>query len=355
VAGTHGKTTTSAMIVQALRGQQPSYIVGGILRNTGHNAGVGRGRAFVIEADEYDYMFLGLRPHVAVVTSIEYDHPDFFATPSDLTAAFTRFVDLLPPDGLLIACMDDPAAAIMGLNRLVAGLPVATYGIDNPQAEWRAVDVRIDSTGLTVFEVMRGGRLRGTVRLIVPGRHNVLNALAALIAADHQGVPFADAAVALREFRGTGRRFEVRGEVGGVVVIDDYAHHPTAIRFTLAAARARFPGSTIWAVWQPHTYSRTAALLEEYAVAFSDADQVIVTDIYAAREAPVPGVSGAETAAVIDHPAVQHVADLREAARLLDGAVSAPAVILIMSAGDAPVIGVEFLKLRRAHGGGDDT
>ena len=356
VAGTHGKTTTTAMITHVLieAGHDPSYIIGGILRNTGFNAGVGRGRAFVIEADEYDHMVLGLRPQIAVVTNIEYDHPDFFATPADLTQAFTRFVGLLPADGLLVACVDDLTASILAFNRLAEGRPVAAYGIDHPQATWRAADLRVEEGGLTAFEVLRAGVNLGTARLIAPGRHNVLNALAALAVADQQGVDFETAARALRTFRGTGRRFEVRGEAGGVVVIDDYAHHPTAIRATLAAARARFPGSTIWAVWQPHTYSRTRTLLDDYAAAFGDADQVLVTDIYAAREEPIPGVTGAAAAAAIDHPAARHVAGVREAVRALEAGARAPAVIVIMSAGDAPVIGVEFLRGRRERGGSSD-
>jgi UDP-N-acetylmuramate--alanine ligase len=347
IAGTHGKTTTTAMTTHILRetGRDPSYIIGGVLRTTGQNAGVGHGAAFVVEADEYDNMFHGLQPEVAVVTNIEWDHPDFFPSPTDLNRAFAQFIRLLPLHGVLIACADDPYAMMFASNRIAMQKPAVTYGVENPQADWRAVNVRAENGGMT-FEVVG----HGMVRLLLPGTHNVLNAMAAMIAADHQGVPFPEAAAALATFEGTGRRFEVRADVEGVVVIDDYAHHPTAIRVTLEAARARYPDRTLWAVWQPHTYSRTRALLEDYAAAFDNADYVLVTDIFASREAPIRSVnSPAVIAAIQRHsPALdaRHVATLADTAALLDAEVHAPAVILIMSAGDAPQVGIEFLKRR---------
>lgn len=350
VAGTHGKTTTSAMIVHVLRaaGRDPSYIVGGVLRTTGSNAGVGRGLAFVVEADEYDNMFHGLRPHTAVVTNVEFDHPDFFTTPKDMVQAFTHFVNLLPSDGLLVACADDPTALVLAQNRLVRGLPVTTYGLDSGLAAWRGVDLRFEADA-TVFDVVHSGRPRGTVRLRVPGAHNARNALAALAVAEKQDVPLESAAAALAAFEGTGRRFELRGEVGGVAVIDDYAHHPTAIRVTLEAARQRYPERTLWAVWQPHTYSRTQVLLDSYATAFKAADHVVVTEIYGAREQPIPGVTGATAAAAIAHPRVYYTLTLADAARLLAEAVRPPAAVVIMSAGDAPEVGAALLRLRGAQ------
>jgi UDP-N-acetylmuramate--alanine ligase len=348
VAGTHGKTTTAAMIAHILleTGQDPSYIIGGILRNTGRNASMGRGRAFVIEADEYDNMFHGLRPQVAIVTSVEYDHPDFFTSPAEMMKSFAQFVALLPDDGLLIACADDPAAMILAQNRQAAGLQATTYGIERMDADWWAANVRYED-GRTLFDVLRGDEKLGSAQLIPPGVHNVLNALAALIAANSQGVPFADAARALNTCQGTGRRFELRGEVGGVAVIDDYAHHPTAIRKTLEAARQRFPDRAVWAVWQPHTYSRTHALLDQYLGSFDAAHHVLVTDIYAAREEPVPGVSSGELVRNILHPDARHTRSLSETARVLDNDVEEPAVVVIMSAGDAPLVGVDFLRRRR--------
>lgn len=355
VAGTHGKTTTSAMIAHVLleAGHDPSYIVGGLLRSTGSNAGVGRGRAFVIEADEYDNMYHGLRPQTAVVTSVEFDHPDFFATPGDMVRSFAHFASLLPADGLLVACADDPAALVLAQNRLVSGLPVTTYGLDSPLAAWRGARVRVEGEH-TLADVTHDGQARGALRLRVPGAHNVCNALAALAAADRHGVAFDRAAAALGTFEGAGRRFELRADVGGVAVIDDYAHHPTAIRVTLEAARQRYPERAVWAVWQPHTYSRTRALLDGYAAAFGAADHVVVTDIYAAREQPIPGVTGAAAAAALAGADVRHAPGLADAARLLAAEVRAPAVIVIMSAGDAPEIGRAFLQVWRAQTGQSD-
>ncbi|MBC7812400.1 MAG: hypothetical protein H7175_14685, partial [Burkholderiales bacterium] len=320
-------------------------------------ASIGTGDAFVIEADEYDNMFLGLRPQVEVVTNVEYDHPDFFPTPNSMIDAFSRFVGLLPQNGLLIVCVDDPTAAIFGRNRLVARLPVATYGIENQLATWQAINVRVDSGGFNTFDVIHDGRQMGTVQLALPGDHNVLNGLAALIAAHSQSVPFNEAARALKTFQGTGRRFEVRGETDGVVVIDDYAHHPTAIEATLKAVRSRFPQHEVWAVWQPHTYSRTQRLFERYLSAFDPAyaDHVLITDIFAAREMPISGVNSAGVVAALAHPDAHHTPKLLDAVNLLEAQVQGPAVIIIMSAGDAPIIGVEFLKRRQQRQSTLDT
>jgi UDP-N-acetylmuramate--alanine ligase len=349
VAGTHGKTTTTSMITHILLDtmQKPSYIIGGILRNTGRNAGVGTGKAFVIEADEYDNMFHGLRPKIAVVTSIEYDHPDFFKTPGEMVQSFTHFIDLLPQDGLFIACSDDPTTAILAQNRFVAGLPVTTYGIQNSQAQWRASNIHIDDRYQTVFDVQHDGRMIGIVELQLPGDFNVLNALAALIVADQQGVPFGAAAAALKTFQGAGRRFHARGEINGVLVVDDYAHHPTAIKVNLQAARERFPDRKLWAVWQPHTYSRIQHLWEAYTLAFEAADHVLVTDIYASREAPIEGINSAELVKAIRHPDACYVPTLDAVVAELARSVTPPALIFIMSAGDAPLIGVNYLKLRQ--------
>ncbi|MCA9907841.1 MAG: UDP-N-acetylmuramate--L-alanine ligase, partial [Anaerolineae bacterium] len=228
VAGVHGKTTTTSMIAHILiqAGRDPSYIIGGVLRTTGVNAAFGHGAAFVIEADEYDHMFLGLRPQTAIIANVEWDHPDFFPTPDAMTQAFERFAALIPQAGELIVCADDDGARTIGAERASAGIPVVDYGIDHPQANWRAVEIDIQPD-MTHFTVMQGNALLGEVSLRVPGRHNVLNALAALAAARTQGVPFTEAASALATFEGAGRRFDVRGEYAGIVVIDDYAHHPT--------------------------------------------------------------------------------------------------------------------------------
>ncbi|NDJ63332.1 MAG: UDP-N-acetylmuramate--L-alanine ligase [Chloroflexi bacterium] len=347
VAGTHGKTTTTAMITHILieTGRDPSYIIGGVLRSTGLNAAFGSGPAFVIEADEYDHMFHGLRPQVAVITNIEWDHPDFFPTPDALFESFAAFLDHLPDDGLLIACADSPQAAQLAAQRSARNCPTETYSGAQVDAAWTALDVRAAGPGMT-FTVGRRGEPIALARLLIPGLHNVANALAALAVAHQQGVAVEAAVAALATFSGTGRRFEVRGEVGGVTVVDDYAHHPTAIRATLAAARARYPDHALWVVWQPHTFSRTAALFDSFVTAFADADYLLVTDIYAAREDPLPGVDSRALVAALSHPNARHTPARADCTAVLLAEVSAPAVILIMSAGDAPQIGADFLAQR---------
>lgn len=336
VAGTHGKTTTTAMIVHVLQecGHDPSYIVGGVMANTNTNAGVGSGDAFVIEADEYGDMFHGLRPDVVVLTNLEYDHPDYFASEATMLASFIRFLRI-PGEtsypGRLIVCSDSPLAMRAAAE---SSRDITTYG---SQGDYRVIGYESGQ-----FDVAHGERVVGQMRLDLPGEHNAHNALAALLVVDLQPEAFA----ALAAYRSTGRRFEVRGEVNDVVVIDDYAHHPTAIRVTLVAARQRYPGRAIWAVWQPHMYTRTRALIDDYASAFVAADHVVITDIYAAREAPIAGVDGSWTASRIQHPGACYGGGLADTTALLLREVQAPAVIVVMSAGDAPQISAGFLSAR---------
>jgi UDP-N-acetylmuramate--alanine ligase len=335
VAGTHGKTTTTAMIAHILltTGHDPSYIVGGVMQNTGDNARAGQGGLFVVEADEYDNAFLGLRPDIAVVTSLEYDHPDFFRTSGDMVASFQSFVDLLNPQGTLIACADNDAASLHTSARR------ALYGLK--AGEWRAQNLRYTGA-LMSFDVVADARVLTPVTLQVYGEHNVANALAALRACAVCGVDIIQAADALASFRGTGRRFDVRAEVRGVVIIDDYAHHPTAIVTTLDAARRRYPHHTLWAVWQPHTYSRTQELLPAYAEAFGAAHHVLVTDIFASREPFTSAVHSQDVVVRMHHPSARYSGSLADTAALLRQEVVPPAVVLIMSAGDAPRIGVDL-------------
>jgi len=348
VAGTHGKTTTTAMIVHLLQamGLDPSYIVGGVMANTGTNAGHGSGDTFVIEADEYDNAFLGLYPEVAVVTNIEHDHPDFFQTPDALMHAFQQFAKRLKRDhGILIACADD-AGAMQLLQEHRANKRLAfTYGTgDSATLQAQNIETGAD---VTTFDVVQGGTVHGRARLRLPGVHNVQNALAALYVAG-PGHDHALAAVIphLASFQGTGRRFDVRADADGIAVIDDYAHHPTAIRGTLAAAKSRYPDRALWAVWQPHTYTRTQTLWDDYLTAFDAADHVLITDIYAARETPLDGVSGQTLVDAIQRENVTFTPTLTAATQHLLDNVQAPAAILIMSAGDAPQIGVDFLAAK---------
>ncbi len=336
VAGTHGKTTTTSMIVHVLRSAAlgPSYIVGGAMGNTGRNAGVGASDIFVIEADEYDNMFHGLDPHLAVVTNIEWDHPDFFTSAADLRHSFRAFVNCIVPGGTLIACADDSGAGELAIARRAAGGTVVTYGIESA-ADWMA-DGLYFTANSTAFDVTYRGRRCGSVTLKLPGAHNALNALAALAVAAEYGVPFMDGAAALRRFESTARRFETRGEREGVIVVDDYAHHPTEIRVNLRAARQRYPQHQVWAIWQPHTYSRVHSFRADFSGAFGDADRVLVLPIYAAREAPLAGVSGqtlADDIAAIS--TAEFCPSFAAAIEKLRQAAQSPALVIIFSAGDA--------------------
>jgi UDP-N-acetylmuramate--alanine ligase len=351
VAGTHGKTTTTAMVAYVLSelGRDPSFIVGGILNNYGVNARAGQGNAFVIEADEYDRMFLGLKPRIEIVTNLEYDHPDCYPTFEDMITAFQSFVALLPVDGTLIACgQDDQALALLTKARQ-DGRHVVAYStqremtINSPQ--WiEARMLKPNTRGGFDFEAStnlgKSGGLK--VSLQVPGEHNVRNALAALAVAAVLGLPLMKAAAALGRFTGTGRRFEVKGEKKGITVIDDYAHHPTEIRATLAAARARFPQKRLWAVWQPHTYSRTRALFNEFTRAFGDADEVLVTEIYPSRE-PLQDFSSAEVVKAMSHRSVHYLATLEETSKYLHNHLRSGDVLLVLSAGDADLVSARVL------------
>ena len=334
VAGTHGKTSTTAMIAWTLTelGEDPSFIVGSTINGMGVNAHAGTGKAFVIEADEYDRMFLGLKPTLGIVTNHEHDHPDIYPTAESFREAFVDFIHLLPEDGAYIYCADDE-----GATDLVKDANVETIGYSlenaNPQPNTR---------GGFDF-AFHASRITQHVSLQVPGKHNVWNALAVMTVIAKLGLPLDKAAEALSRFTGTGRRFELVGEQNGVRVYDDYAHHPTEILVTLAAARARHPEARIWAVWQPHTYSRTQLLFDEFAQSFADADQVIATEIYRSRE-PKQDFSSAQVVDAMDHPAAHFIAELDDVSAYLLENLRPNDVLLVLSAGDAPQISASVLK-----------
>ncbi|MCJ7511844.1 MAG: UDP-N-acetylmuramate--L-alanine ligase [Anaerolineales bacterium] len=345
-AGTHGKTTTTGLIAWILSeaGLDPSFIVGGVLLDFGSNAHAGSGKAFVIEADEYDRAFLGLHPDVAVVTSVEHDHPDCFPTPESFRAAFQEFAAQV--ERTLIVCADDPAAlALESSARRVS------YGL-SPEADWHAEEIRPNGVGGSDFLVLRGSEVVGLVRTRLPGDHNVRNTLAALAVADDLGVPFAMARQALTGYRGASRRSEVIGQEGGVVVVDDYAHHPSEIRATLSGLRQRYPERSLWAVFQPHTYSRVRALLADFAACFSLADHVRITDIFPAREQPDGVTTGPSLAESIRHPDCRYSGALEESARALIAEVKSNSVVVTLSAGDGNVIGKMLLEALRQREGG---
>jgi len=354
IAGTHGKTTTTAMTAWVLSelGRDPSFIVGGVLNNLGVNARAGKGKPFVIEADEYDNMFLGLKPRISVVTSLEHDHPDCFPTYESMVEAFQKFVNLLPEDGTLIVCVEDAGAASLIPQARKAGRNVVAYSVQgdttiNSPLWLMAREVKPNARG--GFDFSAASNLSSTglesieVSLQVPGKHNVRNALAVLAIVESLGLSREKAAKALDEFTGTGRRFQLRGEVDDILIFDDYAHHPTEIKATLAGARARFPNRRIWAVWQPHTYSRTQTLFLDFARAFKDADEVIVTEVYAARE-PKQDFTSAEIVSAMPHLSARYRQTLDETTKYLLDHLKPGDVVLVLSAGDADQVSTDVLK-----------
>ncbi len=296
VAGTHGKTTTTSMITEILLAadENPTISVGGILNSIGGNIRVGGSELFVTEACEYTNSFLSFFPTMEIILNIEEDHLDFFKDLEDIRRSFRLFAERLPESGLLIVngCIDR-------LEELTDGLKCRVITFGGEQGDFRAENVRHDEFARAEFDLIRCGEELGHIVLGVAGDHNVSNALSAAAACLELGVPFEKIREGLKKFTGTNRRFEKKGEIGGVTVIDDYAHHPSEIRATLAAAR-NYPHRKIWCVFQPHTYTRTKAFMDEFAQALSQADEVILADIYAARETDTLGVSSGQLAEKIE-------------------------------------------------------
>jgi len=357
VAGSHGKTTTTAMIAKILldAGEDPTVVLGGQLPGWGSNGRAGKGDYFVVEADEYDYMFLGLKPELAVITNIEHDHPDIFPTPTIYLGAFERFAQLLPRDGRLVVCGQDTGVQELLQKLDSQDIEITTYGLAGAssvrpsQFDYLAVDLRPNQLGGTDFILQNGGQTIGLIRLRVPGAHNVLNALAATVIALDLEIDFGLICRALADFGGVGRRFQVLGEVGGVTLIDDYAHHPTEIRATLAAARQRFGTRRLWAVWQPHTYSRTKMLSNQFAHSFNDADRVVALDIFRSRETDSLGISTAQVVQAMDDVEAVYIATHQEAIEYLLDRVRPDDVVLTLGAGDGNLVSqglMEALKVR---------
>lgn len=362
IAGTHGKTTTTGMIAHLLleTGRDPSVIVGGVLPSLGTNGRAGQSDYFVIEADEYDHMFLGLRPQIAVITTLEHDHPDIYPTPESYQEAFAQFVRLLPKDGILVADVEDQGVRqLLGEQSAIHHSPFQlwSYGL-SPEAhpcsqnhlyasDWRVnehggLDFVVNSNQLPVSSEqspVSSLSISQSLSLRLPGLHNIRNALAALQVGRVIGLEWEEMAAALTTFRGTGRRFEVKGQVNGVTVVDDYGHHPTEIKAVLAAAHQQYPNARIWAVWQPHTYSRTKTLLADFATCFSDADRVVVLDIYASREKDHLGLTGVAVAQAIQHDEVVFAAGIEDAAATLLPQLQPGDLLITFSAGDGNRVG----------------
>jgi len=349
IAGTAGKSTTTAMTVKVLReaGIEAGYIIGTDLPGFG-NAAAGRHAAFVLEADEYDRMFLGFQPTITVLTNVEWDHPDCYPTPASFRHAFMQFVDSTQRDGRIISCADDPGAEWIRTYAQTRGPAWITYGTAD-HADLHAANVSPIPGGGYQADLAWHQQAKGRLHLKVPGLHNVRNALAALAVADCYTIPTEQALASLQQFNGTARRFETKGEGQGVTVIDDYAHHPAKIVATLAAARKRYPTQRIWAVFQPHTYSRTKNLLQETADSFGNADQVIITNIYAAREQDDGSIHAQDVVAASTHPHIQHIGELAQVTHALVNQVQSGDIVVVMGAGDSYQVGEMLLaQLQRA-------
>ncbi|MHB1354916.1 MAG: UDP-N-acetylmuramate--L-alanine ligase [Anaerolineae bacterium] len=349
VAGTHGKTTTAAMLAVLLErlGQEPTYIVGGIISDLGTNAGAGAGRTFVLEADEYDHAFQDLAPYMGIVTNIEMDHPDCYADLNAVCAAFDAFMQHINRLGHLVTCVDNPQVRTL-LECETYEAQVHTYGLA-PDAEYRLQDIVGTPDGGITWRIIKGGAEWLKPTLTLAGKHNALNATAVLIAAEQLGLNLQDACQVLASFKGVARRFELKGEVQGIVVIDDYAHHPTQIRETLAATRQRYPERRIWAMFQPHTYSRTLALWSEFTRCFDSADEVIISDIYQARSSEQPTIHARDLALAVVHPLARWIGPLDEVVTYLLQNLTAGDLLITLGAGDGSTVGERVLAQLRAR------
>ena len=338
VAGTHGKTTTSSMLTVALQacGIDPSFAIGGTLTSSGSNAHKGTGDLFVAEADESDGSFIEYKPFSAIITNVEYDHVDYFHTPSALTEAFLEFAQTISHEGSLVYCVDDEGAR--ELAKSLSSTQTISYGTGDES------DLKIDTINLlpmgSTSRVIWQGRAIGTLSLQVPGHHNILNAAAALAMGLTLGLAPSDLLAGLSTFQGTGRRFEVKSIVHGIRIVDDYGHHPTEITVTLEAAR-RFAGDgRVLVIFQPHRYSRTQAFLKEFARSLEIADEVVLLEIYAASEAVIPGVSSSDIASLMTHG--HFIPNFAMASEWIVEHAKTGDVILTLGAGDvnslAPII-----------------
>jgi UDP-N-acetylmuramate--alanine ligase len=347
VAGTHGKTTTTSMtahVLQAL-GENPTALVGGELNDIGSNVAFGRSDLVVAEADESDRSFLYLGPQAAVVTNIEFDHPDFYSSLDDVVETFEQFVRSLPKDGHLIVCADDPFCPRMAAE---APCSVTAYGIGSG-------DLRAEILSPSSYVLFEDGERQGEVELGVYGRHNVLNSLAAAGVARWLGHQAYEAASTLQNFGGVRRRFQLKGEQSEVRVVDDYAHHPTELSATLAAARSTMPGyGRVIAVFQPHRYSRTRALYREFGASFSSADAVLVTEVYGAGEMPQPGVNGKLIVDAIcetrGHPEVYYIPQQDAIPAVLQNVSRKGDLVLTLGAGDISKAGEDLLGILEEQG-----
>jgi UDP-N-acetylmuramate--alanine ligase len=350
VAGAHGKTTTTAMIAEVLThgGLDPTVVIGGRVGSLKSGAKLGRGEIMVAEADESDGSFLKMKPTIAVVTNIDREHLDHYGDLAEIREAFAQFLARVPFYGATVACVDEP-----NVRKILPGIDrkVIRYGLSEG-ADLRATGIEIEGFASS-FTVHDRGALLGTVRLNMPGTLHVSNGLAAIAVGLELDVPFDTIAEALGAFPGVDRRLQRRGEAWGATVLDDYGHHPTEIAATLEAVRQGFGARTL-VVFQPHRYTRTRALLDEFGAAFSRADSVIVCEIYSAGEPPIEGIDGSRVADALvrhGHPSVRYEADLERVPDLLRSTIRPGDVVLTLGAGDVWKVGEELI--RSAAGDGD--
>ena len=342
VAGTHGKTTTTSMLSHILlKGDcDPTISVGGILPAIGGNIRVGQSETFLTEACEYTNSFLSFFPKISIILNIDADHLDFFKDIEDIRRSFRKFAELLPADGTLVINADTPH-----YQDIVSGLPcrTVTYGLENP-ADYTASDISYDEFGHASFTALYHGQALGRCSLKVPGIHNVSNALASIAAGRLLDLSWEVIAGGLADFTGTDRRFQYKGTIGGVTIIDDYAHHPTEIKATLKAA-GNYPHKKLWCVFQPHTYTRTKALLPEFAQALTMADHVVLADIYAARETDTLGISSEDLAEEIRKLGTpcEYFPTFDEIENFLLENCTQGDLLITMGAGDVVTIGEQLL------------
>lgn len=348
IAGAHGKTTTTSLVasVLAFAGLDPTFVVGGKVNAMGTHARLGRSDLLIAEADESDGSFLKLSPSIGVITNMDREHLDHYGTMEQLEAAFLEFANKVPFYGVAILCSDDPCLRTF-LPKMVK--PFLTYGLQVPTGgsppDVYATDVLITGRVSNFRAHFRGKKL-GPFRLNIPGLHNVSNALAAMAVALELDVPVDLIRKGLASFSGVERRFHIRGEKNAIIVVDDYGHHPTEIRCTIAAAKSAWPGRLI-VLFQPHRYSRTKDLAQEFAESFEQADAVYVTDIYSAGETPIPGVSGeglAQRIQTIGHPSVTWIEKKEELVKQVLPTLQSGDVVLTLGAGDIWKVGSELLE-----------
>lgn len=351
IAGSHGKTSTTSMVSWMLTraGLDPTIVVGGKVDSLGGNAKLGEGEFLVAEADESDGSFLKLSPVLEVVTNIDLEHLDYYRDIDHIKSVFMEFIDKIPFYGAVILCLDD--ANIADLLPKIRKRMI-TYGL-TAQADVRAEQLQA-AGGRTRFTVWRKEEMLGEIHLSVPGRHNVYNALAVVCVGLELEIPFAVIAEALGCFGGVQRRMQVKGEAAGITVVDDYGHHPTEIRATLAAIKEAWPGRRLVVLFQPHRYTRTQGLHKEFLTAFHQADFLVMTDIYAASEAPIPGVTGEALLREIKQHGQRYthfVAAVDELAESLLPLLAENDLVLTLGAGNIVRAGEELLNLLRNKGG----